>query len=284
MTTITVSSRRIAGGGVPGGHYVLDDGERRPFIPPTRELHAIPLRTTDVVADIGAYVGTYSVIAARRPVRLVRAFEPTPRTFSVLERNLQSNILATRAAVIGDDRRIVDLYVSSGIGVTNSLVLDRRKPETISVAAFNYLDAVRDATVVKVDIEGGEYDLPIVADAEARPELRGVILDFHPVPGVDWLSLADQIMSGLEAAGFAAIIRPSFKSGWNVGGAWIRDTPDVGVEYEPMTRGRQCCGCGRAIHTEPDRGLCGACWKLWTPKHRAGYRRDWTAYGDFGDA
>ena len=258
-----VGYKLVRGGGVPGGHNVLWDGTREPFITPMRECNSIPLRHSDVVADIGAYVGTYAIRCARFPVKEVTAYEPTPRTYAVLSLTSLPNMRAVQAAVVGGDRRSADLFISRGLGVTNSTVLSRSKAHRIAVPAIRYEDAVAGASIVKIDVEGAEYEYPIV-----QPQLRAVIIDFHPVPG-DWVGAARRIMRGLLDAGFEAVIEPEFSCGWTRAGSWIRPGETAG-ECGPLMRGEACCGCGRAIRAG-GRALCRACFQAWSARHCAGY-------------
>lgn len=46
------------------------------------------LQPDDVVLDIGAHIGGFSLLCHRRGSRRIFAFEPNPQTFSLLERNL----------------------------------------------------------------------------------------------------------------------------------------------------------------------------------------------------
>jgi FkbM family methyltransferase len=263
---LPVGSRHVQGGNVPGGHRVIWDGRREPFITPTREFNSVPLRHSDVVVDIGAYVGTYAIRCARFPVRRVVAYEPTPRTFAILALTRLPNLECVPAAVVPDERPAVDLFVSRGIGVTNSLVLSRRKAGAITVPAVAYARAVAGATVVKIDVEGAEYTYPIV-----QPSLRAIIIDFHPIPGRDWVGRARQVMDGFGAAGFTPVVVPDFSNGWTRAASFVRDRPDPGGGYEPMLAGRACCGCGGPIRAA-GRGLCRTCWAAWLPRHREGYR------------
>jgi len=264
----------VQGGGVPGGHYVIQKEGAKPFVPPMRECASIGLRYTDRVVDIGAYVGTYSLRAARFPVASVVAYEPTPRSFEVLRRYDLPNLRVERAAVIGDSRRETELYVSSGIGVTNSLAKKRGKAYSISVPAVCYDVAVAGATIVKVDIEGGEYAIPL--DILVPPTARAIIFDFHPV-GDDWIDRAEEIIALFEDSGFRAVIRPDWGNGWKYNGSWFRERPDRGAVCEPMLYGAVCCGCSGALHggeireSRFSRSICSACSRSWSSRHRVGY-------------
>jgi len=255
------------GGNVPGGHNVIYNYDKgtKPFITPVRELNSIALRHSDVVIDIGAYTGLYAIRCARFPVKRVVAYEPTPRTYKVLSLTDLPNLETVQAAIVGDDRPTVDLFVSSGIGVTNSVTLSRRKAGTVLVPAVKYADAVKGASIVKIDIEGGEYDLPIV-----QPGLRAVIIDFHPV-GQEWIDKARTIIDSLLYDGFETVVMPDFSNGWTSAGSWIRPIDTYG-EYVPLMSGELCCGCGSRIKATA-KALCPDCYKTWRPKHRAGYKR-----------
>lgn len=253
------------GGGVPGGHLVIGEPGKKPFITPMRECASIELRESDVVVDIGAYVGTYAIRCARFPVKQVVAYEPTPRTYEVLSRTKLPNLRVEQAAVVGDDSKEVELFVSAGIGVTNGIVASSRKAGSVVVPAVSYVDAVRDATVVKIDVEGAEYGYPIV-----QPGVRAYVIDFHKV-GDDWIAKAERIIGELEASGFVAVIKPDWSNGWTCAGSWKRELPDPGGSFEPMTRGDLCCGCGAPIIGARSKSICTECAPTWMKKHRVGF-------------
>ena len=204
---------------ITGGHWAFRTIRgSKAFQNPMREATALELLPSDVIIDIGAYVGEYSLWAANQNVKKVVSYEPTPATFALLKRNLADKAEVHSKAVVGSDDRTTVLHLSSGIGVTNSVVKTLRKAGHIEVPAIRYEDAVKDATVVKIDCEGAEYTFNIL-----QPQLRGIVLEFHPIVGRDWRTRAYQIMFDIEAAGFEPIVRPTFKSGWSLSGCWVRN-------------------------------------------------------------
>lgn len=261
MNPIDIKPVWVQGSGVPGGHYVIDDGTRKPFAPPMKEPYSLDLRHSDVVVDIGAYVGTFAIRCARYPVKKVTAYEPTPRTFEILKMSKQTNLELVNAAVVGDDRAEVTLHISGGIGVTNSIAKSNKKIDAITVPAVNYAEAVRGASIVKVDVEGAEYGFPLI-----QPSIRGIAIDFHPMTDREWIKDAMRIIEELQDNGFRAIISPNFDNGWTRAGSWIRPMHTDG-EYEPMMNGQECCGCGKPINGK-GMSLCKTCYARWTPKHR----------------
>jgi FkbM family methyltransferase len=230
-----------------------------------KECNSIPLRHSDVVVDIGAYVGTYAIRCARFPVKSVTAYEPTPRTFGILARTELPNLEIKQEAVVADDRESVDLYISKGIGVTNSIVKAARKAGAVEVPAVKYVDAVAGATVVKIDVEGAEYTYPII-----QPGIRALIIDFHPMAGRDWIARAEQMVGEITAAGFETVVKPDWSNGWTQAGSWMRDASDDGSCCDVLMSGKMCCGCGKQTDGQ-GKTLCARCFDEWKPQHREGF-------------
>jgi len=202
-----------------GGHYAMRSKKAsKPFTNGMRECKSIKLFDTDVVADIGAYVGEYSIWAAKNGAKQVLSFEPTPHTFKILSMNRKPKMQLFNLAVVGNDDPFVEFFISKGIGVTNSIAKSRGKFKRIKVPTIRYEEAVKDATVVKIDVEGAEYGYEII-----QPQLRAIILEFHPIVGKPWKRWAEGIMTKIEMNGFSPIIRPTFESGWNLTGSWLKE-------------------------------------------------------------
>ncbi len=201
---------------ITGGHYAFKtDKSNKPFENPMDTCLKIKLRPDDVVADLGAYVGEYSMWASLQGVKKVVSYEPTPDTFELLKRNKKSNMEIHNLAVVGDNTKHIDLYISKGIGVTNSIAKTKGKDHKIEVNTIKYEDAIKDATVVKIDVEGAEYSYNII-----QPNLRAIILEFHPIVGKDWKTYANNLMDKIESLGYKRIVRPHFRSGWSLIGCW----------------------------------------------------------------
>jgi len=205
------------GGGTKDGYYAFKDGDKKVFHCPHKEMKSIELREDDIVVDIGAYTGQYAMICAQHPVKEVRSYEPTLETFKVLEKyENYNNFKCFNLAVVGNDDEERTFYISNGIGVTNSLIKKRTGREEI-VKCINYNKIISDATIVKIDIEGGEYEIKDLI----QPHIRAYIIDFHKV-GKDWKDKANDIIKRLDEYGYECIIKPNFNCGWTQAGSWIR--------------------------------------------------------------
>jgi FkbM family methyltransferase len=201
-----------------GGHYAfLAERSGKAFCNPMQHPKMIKLTPDDVVADIGAYVGEYSRYAALQGVKAIRSYEATPRTFELLSKNRVDPMEVHNRAVVGDDSKEITLYLSKGIGVTNSIAKSGSKAGSITVPTIRYEDAVKGCSVAKIDVEGAEYGYNII-----QPHLRAIILEFHPLVGEDWKGKADKIMADLGEAGYTAVAVPGFNNGWDFHGVWSK--------------------------------------------------------------
>lgn len=145
------------------------------------------LRPGDVFFDIGAWVGPFSIFAARRVGAggCVYAFEPDPDAELLLEANLQANhvtnVKAIGTAVCAEDgatrlERVApggDMRSHIGSGAAGSLVT-----QGITLASFCAVEGVL-PDVVKIDVEGTE-DLVLAGAGDTLRSARLVVLEVHP--------------------------------------------------------------------------------------------------------
>lgn len=116
------------------------------------------------VIDAGAYIGFYTLLAARRagPTGRVFAFEPNPEAYAALRANLVRNALhgVADAAPFGLGERTARqrFYQAAGDGSESSLFPPRHPSRSIETACVSLDQALgeRPMDVLKLDIEGGE--------------------------------------------------------------------------------------------------------------------------------
>lgn len=196
-----------------GEHFAIRaPGKAKAYTQSMPECRAVTLRPDDRVADVGSFIGEFSIMAARAGVQRVRAFEPTPASFEVLSMNLapHANAEAVHAAVVANGATEVDLYLSEGNGTRNRIDAVRGR-RSIRVPAVSYADAVAGATVIKIDTEGAEWTFPIVD--HLAPPLRAIIIEFHPREDAH-VDAARRIIAGIEAAGFRMVYPQSDEKFW----------------------------------------------------------------------
>lgn len=162
---------------------------------------AFIIKPGDVVFDIGANKGFFTVYAAQKVLQsgAVYAFEPAPKNFHILQKNLEinrlSNVVASAVAVSGH-KGDVELYLSKTNDGGHSVFEDDVKADykgelktgsifvpTIELQAFCERNKVEKIDFMKVDCEGGEYDIFLNLSAEFYGKIAKIAMEYHSLGG-----------------------------------------------------------------------------------------------------
>jgi FkbM family methyltransferase len=184
-----------------------------PAVPGALAKAAGPLRIVDLGANIGLF-GAF--VLTRYPDARIVAVEPDPANAAIHARAIEANattdwtlVQAAAAAAPGTMR------FSSG-DFTRSHAAQAGE-DAIEVVAEDVLPRIREADLVKIDIEGGEWAL--LGDARfAETEARAMVLEYHRenCPGSDPQAEAERALVG---AGFEIAPGPA-KSEFGTGVLW----------------------------------------------------------------
>lgn len=136
----------------------------------------------DVVFDIGAHMGFFTVKIARHVKRIV-AFEPDPMNYSFLSENLRRNELGNSIALnfaLGKEDGSLFLKRSYGQGRTRITEVDTGYK--VNVRSVDSMAKTLGLTpsVIKIDTEG--YEIPILQGAEsiiANDKPKFLIASYH---------------------------------------------------------------------------------------------------------
>ncbi len=154
------------------------------FFPPTYPVYVSDQR----ILDLGANIGAFSLFAANRaPQAHIVAVEPFPETFrkfvAMLEENqLTHRVTAISAALTGSDRE-VHINDSPGMDSQFRNVSNRGLSVTgISLSSLYERAGWDSADLLKIDIEGSEYDGLLAASPEVLRRAGRIAMEFHPDP------------------------------------------------------------------------------------------------------
>lgn len=137
--------------------------------------------------DIGAWIGPFTLFSAACGGK-VTSYEPDPVAYARLAENLSLNPqLKERVTLyltaVSDRRGFTLLYARSPSGCSGSSLLPVIKDQTLKCqteSLRSVLERARPETLVKMDIEGYEYQLlPQIGQALALKRIRFWI-SFHP--------------------------------------------------------------------------------------------------------
>jgi FkbM family methyltransferase len=151
------------------------------------------------VLDIGAHVGTFSTyLASIHPTATVDCFEPSPDTFQFLKRNVEANGNADRIhphqkALAGETGSAILDVQGAGSGLNNLAVDDQADVAGVRVETIAFDEVVAAARgpveLIKMDCEGGEYDLVYKSSKESWASVQRLVLEYHPFPNESWEEL-----------------------------------------------------------------------------------------------
>jgi FkbM family methyltransferase len=204
----------------------------------------------DVCLDIGAHIGYYALLAGRLagPTGHVYAFEPHPRTYRQLVRNLELNGLTNVTAVeqaVGPEEASAELYegpgTNSGLATLSPDLAAKTTPagRTLRVDVAPVTAAVRHeqlerVRVIKIDVEW--HELEVLGSLTPVFELGRPLSVF-----VEWAArrsapeAADDLRSLCDAHGFSMY---RMKSGYSLE-RLFPDRIDEPVRVESVP-GEQC--------------------------------------------
>src|ERR671918_2871616 len=128
----------------------------------------------DIVVDIGAHMGRYTIIASKRVGAngKVVAIEADPGNFEMLNRNIKlnqlANVIPLNYAVYSKETKI-KLYlpeVESGYTIYNTIMSNRARTEDkfveVNANTLDYIlqsKGITDVNWIKIDVEGAEFEV-----------------------------------------------------------------------------------------------------------------------------
>ena len=142
------------------------------------------LRPDELFLDIGANVGSYTVIAAGAVGARAVAVEPVPSTFAHLGHNIVLNGLAGRVSMkcLGLSDRTGSVQFTSGLDTVNHILAEGEEGACIEVAVTTLDELVGDdvPVAIKIDVEG--HELPVLLGAKrtlSAPALLAVVMEIN---------------------------------------------------------------------------------------------------------
>ena len=136
------------------------------------------------VIDIGANIGTFSLLAASMGAKKVISVEPMGKTYAALCKNIKlsnfKNIVPLKNAVSSTRGEFIDISIFENIGHT-SAYLHSNNTETVYTTTLSELlnHCEGDDIFLKIDCEGAEYDIILNASAEDMKRIRKVAMEVH---------------------------------------------------------------------------------------------------------
>lgn len=157
----------------------------------------INFKPGDVVIDIGANVGSVSIMLAKKyPFLKIYSYEAHPINFQNLQKNIKenniSNIKAFNNAVFSEDNYFIDISLNiDNTGASNSFIDPEEYPDlyekeyssvqvpTISLDTIIRENNIQNIKLLKMDCEGAEFDIFSNSKLINQVSLENVGIEIH---------------------------------------------------------------------------------------------------------
>lgn len=157
-------------------------------------LSLVHINKGDTVVDIGANIGVFAVTAAKLvgPHGRVIAIEPNTETVARLQRNITinglSNLAVYEAAVTGEPRPVTLYTGEKSLFSTIMTEVDGRsvsgkleEVQGLSLTEILAREQLEHVDLLKVDCEGGEYEIFDTTDPVLWTRVRKIVMETHQV-------------------------------------------------------------------------------------------------------
>jgi FkbM family methyltransferase len=181
---------------------------------PTHEFIRPYLKAGSTAIDVGAHIGTHTVtmMQALGPQGRVYAFEPHPDIFPVLKHNVKKQSLDSQSVAqcvtlpyaAGSNRGLVQFFCNPINYASNTLlsnVFDCKSRIEVEITTLDFIipDEEDDICFIKIDVEGGEWDVIHGAEKLIRRCHPAIFMEFSenflPMTGISDQEFYDYLRS-----------------------------------------------------------------------------------------
>lgn len=143
------------------------------------------LRDEDLFVDVGANVGSYTILACAAVGARGIAFEPVPSTFNRLVENIRLNHLDERVICINKGvgaQQGAIAFTGDGDTTNHALASDEycENKVTVEITSLNVVLNGESPSLIKIDVEG--YETPVLQGAQEvlkNKSLHAVIMELN---------------------------------------------------------------------------------------------------------
>ena len=158
-----------------------------------------------IILDIGANVGVSALVLSRIKNARIYCFEPLPENCARIEENVRKNsvndVKIISKAVAKTDGKILlemipDQSVSARIPLGGQSTSAVKAVEVEAISMATILDTLNIKTIdlIKIDCEGGEYDIIDQIDISLAQRIRYISLEVHDIsPNKNFRNLSKQL-------------------------------------------------------------------------------------------
>lgn len=170
------------------------------------------IKNGEVVMDIGAHIGSFSLFAAYNTPCTVYAFEPFIPNFKLLKENIKLNSMQTRIIphniAISDTIRHADFFLGGKNTGEGSMVIKvgkRSRINTLTLEKFFKDQDIKICDLMKIDAEGEEYSILYGLDDSIFDKINNILMETHILNKNEEYTISG-LESFLQKKGFRTVI------------------------------------------------------------------------------
>ncbi|SRX75628.1 FkbM family methyltransferase [Aequorivita antarctica] len=189
------------------------------FVNKVYDQGEVKIKEGDVVFDIGANVGVFSLYASKIKGTQVFAFEPHPSNFKILLNNVNQNNIENIKCfdyALGsdnEDRILIEGNIAGGHKLSYKDVSQNAegslKVKSVTLASMKEKLSIDKIDFVKLDCEGAEGEIIQSLGLDGLKKINKIAIEFHDNHSI--LS-HEQILKELHNAGFKTSLKWDGKS------------------------------------------------------------------------
>ncbi len=177
------------------------------------ETHGTAIQDGWTVVDIGAAAGDFAVLTGREhPKARVLAYEPSPASFATLQDNLRlnevKNVFPFQQAVASENGTLTLSLAGAAVQHSTTQVGQANTVQVPAIALEEVfrINALSRCDFLKMDCEGGEFDILLKARPETLARIERICLEYHD--GFTEFSHTD-LVKHLQQNGYQVKITPN---------------------------------------------------------------------------
>lgn len=171
------------------------------------------IKEDDVVIDIGAHIGLFSILAAKSASRgKIYAFEPSEENFNLLKENIDLNKLSNLELInkaVAKESGAREFALSKDDPAGHAIPYEetnRRKVDVQTTSLDDFFEErnINKVDFLKMDCEGAEYEIFYSCSDETLNKIDKISMEYH---NVDTEKNVSRIKSFLEEKRFKVLIK-----------------------------------------------------------------------------
>ena len=165
------------------------------------------------IVDVGGHIGVFTCYSAKKAYKgKVFVFEPLKENFEILKKNISQNnfhnVKIYNSALSNKNGKDILFVSDSDNKGSNSFYIKKGNSEKLSVNKISLKDFIKneklkEIDLLKLDCEGGEYDILFKAGKNIK-KIKAITMEYH---NIDKERTGDKIKSFLEKEGFMVKIK-----------------------------------------------------------------------------